>query len=250
MAVYGRTTQGADTDNIGGNGRIRANSGVFPENGTLNNISAWVDNVNPTTSRIIGMVYDSSDTLIAVSDVSTTTHSSASVITLNVAGSISLVAGETYRIGVWGENNSSRVYRDAGAAGAGNYLAAATWPTPPSPYSGTAASRDFSISLDYTPAVAGVSLTAPDTVTHGVATTATGASLSTVNVTTGMTLEYGTVAIAQTATYVDPDLNFTPDVGVPTLYGTVNAVASLPLTPDSASAGTTAYQVTLEITDG
>ena len=106
------------------------------------------------------------------------------------------------------------------------------------------------IAYEFKAAATGVSLTAPDTVTHGVATTATGALLSTVNVTTGMTLEYGTVAIAQTATYVDPDLNFTPDVGVPTLYGTVNAVASLPLTPDSASAGTTAYQVTLEITDG
>ena len=95
-----------------------------------------------------------------------------------------------------------------------------------------------------------VTLTAPDTVTHGTATTATGASLSTVNVTTGMTLEYGTVAIAQTAVLDGNDLDFTPDVGVPTLYGSGNAVASLPLTPDSASAGTTAYQVTLEITDG
>ena len=93
----------------------------------------------------------------------------------------------------------------------------------------------------------GVSLTAPDTVTHGVATTATGASLSTV---TGMTLEYGTVAIAQTAVLDGNDLDFTPDVGVPTLYGSCNAVDSLPLTPDSASAGTTPYQVTLEVTDG
>ena len=92
-----------------------------------------------------------------------------------------------------------------------------------------------------------ITLTAPDTVTHGTATTATGASLSTV---TGMTLEYGTVAIAQTSVLDGADLDFTPDVGVPTLYGPANAVASLPLTPDSASAGTTAYQVTLEITDG
>tara|TARA_R110001632_G_scaffold90907_1_gene195095 strand:- start:1969 stop:2823 length:855 start_codon:yes stop_codon:yes gene_type:complete len=97
---------------------------------------------------------------------------------------------------------------------------------------------------------AALSLTAPDTVTHGVATTATGDLLSTVNVTTGMTLEYGTVAIAQTAVLNVDALDFTPDVGVPTLYGSGNAVASLPLTPDSASAGTTAYQVTLEITDG
>tara|TARA_R110002153_G_scaffold20255_2_gene69009 strand:+ start:1048 stop:1860 length:813 start_codon:yes stop_codon:yes gene_type:complete len=104
------------------------------------------------------------------------------------------------------------------------------------------------IQIDITPAA--LSLTAPDTVTHGVATTATGNLLSTVNVTTGMTLEYGTVAIAQTATFVDPDLNFTPDVGVPTAYGPGNAVDSLPLTPDSASAGTTPYQVTLEVTDG
>ena len=95
-----------------------------------------------------------------------------------------------------------------------------------------------------------LSLTAPDTVTHGVATTATGALLSTVNVTTGMTLEYGTVAIAQTAVLNVADLDFTPDVGVPTLYGSGNAVDSLPLTPDSASAGTTAYQVTLDVTDG
>ena len=102
----------------------------------------------------------------------------------------------------------------------------------------------------YISAATGVSLTAPDTVTHGVATTATGASLSTVNVTTGMTLEYGTVAIAQTAVLNVADLDFTPEVGVPTLYGSGNAVASLPLTPDYTSTGYTAYQVTLEITDG
>ena len=106
------------------------------------------------------------------------------------------------------------------------------------------------VTSEITAVATGVSLDTPDTVTHGVATTATGDQLSTVNVTTGMTLEYGTVAIAQTATFVDPDLNFTPDVGVPTLYGSGNAVASLPLTPDSASAETTAYQVTLDVTDG
>ena len=110
--------------------------------------------------------------------------------------------------------------------------------------------RTGQVAVAYTAAATTLSLTAPDTVTHGVATTATGNQLSTVNVTTGMTLEYGTVAIAQTATFVDPDLNFTPDVGVPTAYGPGNAVASLPLTPDSASAGTTPYQVTLEVTDG
>ena len=99
-------------------------------------------------------------------------------------------------------------------------------------------------------APAGPTLTAPDTVTHGVATTATGNLLSTVNVTTGMTLEYGTVAIAQTAVLDGDDLDFTPDVGVPTAYGTANAVDSLPLTPDSASTGYTPYQVTLDVTDG
>jgi hypothetical protein len=107
--------------------------------------------------------------------------------------------------------------------------------------------RTGQVAVAYTAAATTLSLTAPDTVTHGVATTATGNLLSTV---TGMTLEQGTVAIAQTATFVDPDLNFTPDVGVPTAYGPGNAVASLPLTPDSASAGTTPYQVTLEVTDG
>ena len=95
-----------------------------------------------------------------------------------------------------------------------------------------------------------LSLAAPDTVTHGTATTATGDLLSTVNVTTGMTLEYGTVAIAQTAVLDGDDLDFTPDVGVPTAYGTLNAVDSLPLTPDSASTGYTPYQVTLDVTDG
>jgi hypothetical protein len=92
-----------------------------------------------------------------------------------------------------------------------------------------------------------VTLTAPDTVTHGTATTATGSELSTV---TGMTLEYGTVALSQSFTLVGDDLNFTPDVGVPTAYGTGNAVDSLPLTPDHTSTGYTPYQVTLEITNG
>ena len=107
--------------------------------------------------------------------------------------------------------------------------------------------RTSQAAVAYTAASTGVSLTAPDTVTHGVATTATGGLLSTV---TGMTLEYGTVAIAQTSVLNVADLDFTPDIGVPTLFGTVNAVDSLPLTPDSASAGTTPYQVTLDVTDG
>jgi hypothetical protein len=92
-----------------------------------------------------------------------------------------------------------------------------------------------------------LSLDSPDTVTHGVATTATGNLLSTV---TGMTLEYGTVALSQSFTLDGDDLDFTPDVGVPTAYGTGNAVDSLPLTPDHTSTGYTPYQVTLEITDG
>ena len=101
--------------------------------------------------------------------------------------------------------------------------------------------------MEVTAGAAGPTLTAPDTVTHGVATTATGSELSTV---TGMTLEYGTVALSQSFALVGDDLDFTPDVGVPTAYGTGNAVDSLPLTPDHTSSGITPYQVTLDVTDG
>lgn len=145
-------------------------------------------------------------------------------------------------------DNSSTVTTTTPSAGV-TELTAAT------PYSYAVMQSDTADSIAYTgtfttAAAATLSLDSPDTVTHGTATTATGDLLSTVNVTTGMTLEYGTVAIAQTATFVDPDLNFTPDVGVPTAYGTANAVDSLPLTPDSASTGYTPYQVTLDVTDG
>ena len=253
MANLGYEVIGASSDTAGAGRQKKTNLPVMPEAGTIDSITFYCDNLNSTTRQIrFGLIRESDGVVIAQSAISTIAVASGAPewVTLLCAGE-TLVDAEGYSIVRLQEDGSPKRWYDAGQTGYYEGDLAGTWDTVTAmPSVAGVTGRRLSGYITYTAAVAGVSLTAPDTVTHGVATTATGASLSTVNVTTGMTLEYGTVAIAQTATFVDPDLNFTPDVGVPTLYGSGNAVDSLPLTPDSASAGTTAYQVTLEITDG
>lgn len=249
MAIYGKTAQGSSNDNIG-NARMRLNSGVFPENGTLDSISAWVDNVNTTTSQIIFLVYDSSDALVAVSEQSTTAQGAAGYITLPVLGSISLVAGETYGIAVWGETNSPRIYYDSGTSGDGAYAAAATWPTAPDPFVlGGALARDYSIAINYTPSAAsGPVITGPAGLVDGVSNTIDGTDFDTATV--ALSLAGGNTVVqavsGQTATAITitpANVVTEPTAGVPQ--------DAVPYTvTDVAAAGTTAYTLDVVVTNG
>ena len=155
MAVYGKTTLGVSRQNLG-EAAVRRNPVVFPENGTLDSISAWVDNFDASTWRVLFLVYDSAGNLVAVSEPSTTSSSPAVNLTLPVLGSIALVAGETYWIGAWGENSGTRIYWDDGVAGDGAFAdGAAVWPTAPDPFVlDFEIARDYSIAINYTPSAA------------------------------------------------------------------------------------------------
>jgi len=98
--------------------------------------------------------------------------------------------------------------------------------------------------------VATLSLTAPDTVTHGTATTATGVALNTVT-TMNIKLDDDSVTLAQSPTLGGATLPFTPDIGQPTVAGGATAVSALPETGTGVtlSSGTTAYQNVLEVSD-
>lgn len=248
MATYGKTTQGASPDNTG-NARMRLNSGVFPENGTLDSISAWVDNVNTTGNNIIFLVYDSSDALVAVSEQNTTTQSTAHYITLPVLGSIPLVAGETYGIAMWGESNGSRIYYDSGTAGDGAFATAATWPTAPDPFVlDFEIARDYSIAINYTPSAAsGPVITGPAGLVDGVSDTIDGTGFDTATV--DLSLAGGNTVVQAVSGQTATAITITP-ANVVTEPTTGVAQAAVPYTvTDVAAAGTTAYTLDVDVTN-
>lgn len=114
----------------------------------------------------------------------------------------------------------------------------------------TAGSDGGKIGASLAAAAPTLSLDTPDTVTHGTATTATGDALNTVT-TMNIKLDDDSVTLSQSFTLDVADLDFTPDIGQPTVGGGATAVSALPETGTGVtlSTGTTAYQNVLEVSD-
>lgn len=243
MATWGRTTAGASKDNTG-TPRQRRDASAFPENGTLTSISGWMDNINPTTQQCIFVLYDGSNNVVAITEqyAGAITGSTTTLITLNIlSGTTALVSGNNYRIGVWGENNASRICFDAGGSGA--YAnSAGTYPTPDDPFvDGGTFARDYSLYLNYTPAVVGPAITS--TTDPAI----TGAGLLTIGTGFGATQGSGGVTQEQGAVVVGLNETFWSDTLIGADSATIESTGlkygtqTLRVTDDSAATATVTF---------
>lgn len=129
MADWGKTAQGGTTAAAGGvNQRIGRIATAFPEDGTINSISAWVGEVNSTTQRVKFGLYDSSGNLLGETDIysGATIGATPAVVTLNLTTPYAATGGSDYRLGLLFESGSSLYNHDF----VGNFASndTSTWP--------------------------------------------------------------------------------------------------------------------------
>jgi len=244
MTQLGNTVQGGTSDTTSGQNARTILLPAMSEDGTLNSISCWLNTLNSTDRRVKYLIYDSSDNLIAESDVySGADVSVITLVTLNVAGSVALTSGAQYRIAFFCEYTGTAYTYDILASS--SEFANETYPTTPDPWVGTTTSRNLAIYLDYT-ASTGPTLTGPDTTTVDATRTVTGTALD-----TATTAGLKTVGYSKTLTITPIDtVSFSQvdeiDAGI--ALGT--PVASLPVEADVLAAGATAWQIQQWVDDG
>lgn len=160
MATFGQTGTGTNHSNSSGGvdllNRSTETASTPASNGTLASIVANLYLTSSGTGHAVGLVYNSSGTLLATGDIVAFTNTSAAPITCTFSGAnaISLTAGTKYTYGILIDKPTSNTINWTRQTVSSTTIKdTITYPTPENPISGSPStvSGPIDMYVNYTP---------------------------------------------------------------------------------------------------
>lgn len=136
VVIYkiGNQNTGTNTQRLGD--RLRGIPITATQSGTMQSISAYVNQGSGSDRHIKAALYTTSGTLVgSTTELTLAANSGAQWVTMPFSTKPSITSGNTYILVVWGESSSSlTIYYSSTATNAGydrSYTYTTSWPTPP-----------------------------------------------------------------------------------------------------------------------